>query len=634
MQTSPLQILATGLSAFFVLAGLYLASLYNYLLFHAIAEGFAIVIACGIFMLAWNTRRYSDNNYLLLIGIACLFVAIIDFVHMLSYRGMPIFAGHGANTATQLWIGARYMEALTLLVAPVFTYRRIRAGVFFAVYGMAAAALFLSVFYWPVFPDCFLAAGGGLTPFKIASEYVICLLLFLSALFFIYRREAFERRVLFFLLGAIAATILAELAFTTYASVFGFSNLLGHYFKLVSFYLLYKAVIETGLERPFSLLFRDLNQQRQWLRVTLKSIGDGVIVTDTSGAVTFMNKVAEELTGWAMADSYNQPIKEVFRIINEKSGQPVDNPVDAVLESGMIAGLANHTLLIRKDGRRIPVDDSGAPMRDNEGRILGVVLVFRDITERRQAEDEMKRFNEILELRVQERTRLAQEQAMQLKSLAVELVKTEERERQRISRILHDDLQQTLAAARLHLETASAATGDASLLENAGELVDAAISKSRHLSHELNPPILNQSGVAKALEWLAGRMAEQFGLYVETGVERDSDVEDETLKIFLFRAAQELLFNIVKHAGVESARLELQHSGGWVRIRVSDSGQGFDPALMEAASQKSGLGLVSLRERASSMGGRLRIESAPGRGSRFELSVPLPDSEATKTENQ
>ena len=626
MQASSIQILRAGLSALVILAGLYIASLYNYLLFHAIAEGFSIVIACGIFMLAWNTRWYSDNNYLLLIGIAYLFVAMLDFVHTLSYSGMPIFAGHGANTATQLWIGARYMEALTLLLAPFIAYRRIPPGACFAVYGLAAAAFLLSIFYWPVFPDCFLRAGGGLTPFKIVSEYVICLLLLLSALVFIYRREAFERRVLFFLLGAIAAAILGELAFTTYASVFGFSNLLGHYFKIVSFYLLYKAVIETGLERPFSLLFRDLNQQREWFRVTLKSIGDGVIVTDRKGSVTFMNKVAEELTGWRMAESCNQPIKDVFRIINEKSGQPVDNPVNVVLESGMIAGLANHTLLIRKDGRRIPIDDSGAPIRDKEGQILGVVLVFRDITERRKAEDEMKRFNEILELRVAERTRLAQKQAMQLKSQAVEMVRTEERERLRISRILHDDLQQTLAAARLHLETASAATGDVSLLENAGALVDAAISKSRHLSHELNPPILSQSGVAKALEWLAGRMEKQFGLHVETELEAAPDVTDETLKIFLFRAAQELLFNIVKHAGVESARLEFHFSDDRLCIRVSDSGQGFDPALLEASSQESGLGLVSLRERANSMGGHLRIESAPGRGSRFELSVPLSGS--------
>ena len=623
MQSTSIQILWAGLAALVFFAGLYLASLYHYLLFHAIAEGFSIVIACGIFMLAWNTRRYSDNNYLLFIGIAYLFVAILDFVHTLSFRGMPIFAGHGANAATQLWVGARYMEALTLLAAPFFTNRRIRASACFAVYGIAAAALLLSIFYRPVFPDCFLPASGGLTAFKIASEYVICLLLFVSALLFIRQRQAFERRILFLFLGAIAATILGELAFTTYASVFDVSNLLGHYFKIVSFYLLYKAVIETGLERPFSLLFRDLNQQRQRLRVTLKSIGDGVIVTDRSRAVTFLNRVAEELTGWSAAESYNQPVEKVFRIINEASGQSVKSPVDAVLESGVIAGLANHTLLVRKDGRQIPINDSGAPIRDDEGRILGVVLVFRDITERRRAEDEMKRFNEILEQRVAERTRLAQQQAMQLKAQAVELVKTEERERQRISRILHDDLQQTLAAARLQLETACAAMADASLLENAGELVDAAISRSRHLSHELNPPILNQSGLAEALEWLAGRMADQFGLHVETALEEVPDVENETLKIFLFRAAQELLFNTVKHAGVENARLALTCSDGWLGIHVSDAGEGFDPALMETASRKSGMGLAALRERTRSMGGHLRIESGPGRGSRFELSVPL-----------
>ncbi|MFW5901723.1 MAG: ATP-binding protein [Thermodesulfobacteriota bacterium] len=104
---------------------------------------------------------------------------------------------------------------------------------------------------------------------------------------------------------------------------------------------------------------------------------------------------------------------------------------------------------------------------------------------------------------------------------------------------------------------------------------------------------------------------------METALEDVPDVENETLKIFLFRAAQELLFNTVKHAGVESARLGLTCSDGWFAIRVSDAGEGFDPALMETASRQSGMGLVALRERTRSMGGRLWIESGPGQGSRL-----------------
>ncbi|MGQ0602131.1 MAG: PAS domain S-box protein [Anaerolineales bacterium] len=133
-----------------------------------------------------------------------------------------------------------------------------------------------------------------------------------------------------------------------------------------------------------------LHAEREWLRVTLASIGDAVIATDTRGQVTFMNAVAEALTGWTQTEAIGRPGGEVFRIINEHSRAEVDSPVTSVLREGRIAGLANHTLLITKDGQEIPIDDSGAPIHDTHGQLIGVVLVFRDIRERRQAEDALR----------------------------------------------------------------------------------------------------------------------------------------------------------------------------------------------------------------------------------------------------
>lgn len=124
--------------------------------------------------------------------------------------------------------------------------------------------------------------------------------------------------------------------------------------------------------------------EREWLRVTLSSIGDAVIATDTDGRVTFMNAVAEAVTGWSEAEAVRQPIDAVFNIINEYTRSQVESPVTRVLREGAVVGLANHTVLIRKDGREIPIDDSGAPIRDRQQRLIGVVLVFRDISEQRQ----------------------------------------------------------------------------------------------------------------------------------------------------------------------------------------------------------------------------------------------------------
>jgi len=130
--------------------------------------------------------------------------------------------------------------------------------------------------------------------------------------------------------------------------------------------------------------------QREFFQVTLASIGDAVIVTDPKGTVTFLNRVAEEMTGWTSADAAGKPLLEVFQIQHEETRQPGENPVTKVLREGGVVGLANHTVLIRRDGGACPIDDSAAPIRDGQGRLLGIILVFRDITARKQAEDALR----------------------------------------------------------------------------------------------------------------------------------------------------------------------------------------------------------------------------------------------------
>ena len=141
----------------------------------------------------------------------------------------------------------------------------------------------------------------------------------------------------------------------------------------------------------------EIRDQKDLLAVTLASIGDGVIVTDAQGRVTFLNGEAERLTGWTSGEAEGHPLPAVFHIINEQTRQPVENPVEKVLRLGTVVGLANHTILIAKDGREIPIDDSGAPIRQSDGTVQGVVLVFRDFTEQKQAERSLARLAAIVE---------------------------------------------------------------------------------------------------------------------------------------------------------------------------------------------------------------------------------------------
>ncbi len=251
-----------------IIAGLYGMSLYSYLLFHTAVELFSICVAVSIFMIAWNTRSLQQNGYLAFVGVVYLFIAGIDLVHTLAYQGMSIFTGYGSNLATQLWIQARYLEALTLLIAPSFLRRHPRSLYewTFASYAVVVSILLLTIFVWHIFPTCYIE-GVGLTAFKKISEYVISLIL-LGSMARLYRnRELFDTRVMGWLAASIGLTIGSEIFFTFYVSVYGLSNLIGHIFKLASFYFIYRAIIETGLRNPYALLLRDLKQSEKALSV-------------------------------------------------------------------------------------------------------------------------------------------------------------------------------------------------------------------------------------------------------------------------------------------------------------------------------------------------------------------------------
>lgn len=285
-------------------------------------------------------------------------------------------------------------------------------------------------------------------------------------------------------------------------------------------------------------------------------------------------------------------------------------------------------------------------MRHTDGcdRIFGVSI---DITRLKHLEEDLRQARDELEQRVRERTaelsrtidalhvevgqRISAEEAIQkhsrqLRRLAAELTLAEQRERRRMSEVLHDGLQQLLVGTRFQLAHLLRLTSDANIRKTThaiSALIEESIEVSRSLTAELSPPALNL-GLLPALEWLADWMEGRHGLSVRFQTQGSIEPPAEDVTILLFQAVRELLFNVVKHAGVRTAQVDMSQTDGNLRLVVNDQGAGFDPAHLRSEGGSSlGIGLFAVRERLDLLGGAMEIESSPGRGSRITLLAPL-----------
>ena len=292
------------------------------------------------------------------------------------------------------------------------------------------------------------------------------------------------------------------------------------------------------------------------------------------------------------------------------------------LASGEISSFRMEKRYIRKDGAVVWADMNTASVRDAQGRPLYCVTHVQDITERKQAEEALRRLNERLEQQVAQRTEDLRHTVDRLQQLTLELSQAEDRERKRIADILHDDVQQTLAAAKFHLNLLSSEPRSAAesqeIVEQVKQMLKDAIEKSRSLSHELSPA-LYQVDLTEILNWLARHMQQKHGLTVHVEAHGPVDSSSEPLKALLYKVAQELLFNVVKHAEVNEARIRVRRLGRYIYLSVVDRGRGFDPQRLEGAA---GFGLLGIRERVQLLGGQMKIKSTRGVGSRILIAVP------------
>lgn len=352
-------------------------SFFNFLFFHTLAEFFAITIAILTTVIAWQMYPFTRNNYLMYLGAGYFWIGILDLMHTLNYKGMNMFADGGSNTAVQIWIGTRYLEALLLVSAPWFLKHTFNRNKGFLFFGLGTVCIIISVKYG-LFPDGFIE-GKGLTAFKIYSEYLIIFILACSIYYLIKQRSLLEPSIVKAMIVSIVFTMVAELSFTFYVSVYGLSNIAGHLFKLFSFWLIFMAVIRTTLKEPFLAMSRGAN--------TYDAIPDATVVVDENGIVRQVNHKAQHL------------LKENGGLLIGKENHGLFHPKNLTVENCPVCqAIVNNEELT---GLELEFDEKGRWFDYSLSHITGAsdlngtVEVIRDISARKLVEDKINELDRL-----------------------------------------------------------------------------------------------------------------------------------------------------------------------------------------------------------------------------------------------
>jgi PAS domain S-box-containing protein len=361
-----------------------------------------------------------------------------------------------------------------------------------------------------------------------------------------------------------------------------------------------------------------LAEEKERLAVTLRSIGDAVIVTDVTGVITMINKVAEHQTGWTLHEAAGRQLAEVFNIISEKTGERCENPMEKVLKTGTICGLANHTVLIRRDGTRIVIEDSAAPIRDRIGEVIGIVLVFRDVTEKQRIEEELTKVEKLQSVGV-----LAGGLAHDFNNLLTSMVGN-------------------ISMAKRYIDNRSKAY----VRLNEAE---AASRRATDLTYQLltfakgGAPVKRAASIVDIL-----REAASFTLSGTTTIAAEASIDDNIWAVEvdagqISQVFSNLIINAVQampnggtlryavcNAVLEDQEVPSLKAGAYVKISLHDTGTGiptehlpriFDP-YFTTKQKGSGLGLASVYSIIKKHDGHILVESSPEAGTTFHIYLP------------
>jgi PAS domain S-box-containing protein len=387
-----------------------------------------------------------------------------------------------------------------------------------------------------------------------------------------------------------------------------------------------------------------LVHEKELLATTLASIGDAVIVTDAEGKITFLNNEAERLTKWRSADAAQQALPKVFRIMHEETRAPVENPVEKVLRLNGVVGLANHTVLIAKDGTETPIDDSAAPIRRAGGPLLGVVLVFRDFTERKQAEKALSEAHAQLGDRAVQLEQLVHDRTAKLQDMINEL--------QHVSYAIAHDMRAPLRAMNTYASLLSEETSSGERQEYCRRITVAAARLDRLIQDALHYTKVVQQEMPLVPVDLSQLLHDLLETYPNLHPDKADIVIEGDLAVVLGNDAlltqcfSNLLGNAVKFVapGVKpEVRVHAERRSRTARIWVTDKGIGIPRNAqgklfgmfqkLDTQYEGTGIGLAIVRKVVERMGGKVGVESEPGAGSRFWVELPIAETRESKEDS-
>lgn len=616
----------SGLS-FVTLAGLAIflisVSFYNYLLYHTLVEFFAIGVGALMMVVAWQTYPYTRNNFLMFLACGFFWIAAIDLVHTLVYKGMNIYPISSANPATQFWIVARYWQALLMLAAPLFLVRSLNKIFTFIGFGVIAV-IFYALVMTGNFPDAFIE-GQGLTPFKITSEYVIIAILVGALVHLIKTRAQLEPGVLMLLAVAIVLTIFAELSFTLYVSVYGLSNLVGHIFKLFSFWLVFTAIIRVNLHRPYVDLVNEISEHKaveeelhqfehivSTSRDMLAFLDKNFVYKATNSAyLNAFSKTHDEIVGYSIAEIFGE---DVFNSLIKPNAQ-------RCLSGNVVNFQTWHHYPAHKARY---MDIFYIPYKNKAGEVTGFVVSARDITERQAVEEALLSAKADAVLANQAKSEFLASMSHELRTPLNSIIGFAEMMHYEIKGPLSEDYKEY---------TGLITRSGRMLLETINSVLD--IAKIEAGKFELYKEPTLTSGIVDEVISILDIQAQEKGLVI-----RNETHDTQQLRIDPLRIKQVLL-NIVGNAlkftdkGHVTITSHCDEMG--CNIIVTDTGIGLTEAQIIIALQPfrqvqgtslarryqgTGLGLSFSQKIMELHGGELTVASVPNKGSAVTLHFP------------